>query len=504
MYIYLIFNLIIFITNSLLFYKFLHIFQLKNYNFKRYLRFFSKKYQLFILFSLILFIFELIFKNILFYIVGNIIFYILNIYFIKNLIKSSKTPLIFTKKLSRIGAISIIILFLLCLCKHGFLLVVILSPLLPSISNCLNIYDKIKNLQYTRLAQKKLKNHSIKIIAITGSNGKTSVKNILKKMLSTQHKVQATPLSYNTPLGIAKFINTELDLKTEYLILEYGARQKNDIKKLCKLYGADFGIVTTLSAQHIETFRSIESIFRAKKALPDFLQNKTCIFNLDNLYIKRMYNNKIGTRISVSTCQKADIYTSGIKIIDNSKTEFSLHIKNKSYHIKTKLLGKHNVLNICLATALAKHLNISNKNIISTIESLEPTEHRLSLIKTHINILDDSYNCSPASAKEALCVLKNFTGRKMVVTPGIIECGKSKYTINFNLGSQMAFCDFCVIVGNENKSAILEGIKKEIENSHFQPKILLSNSLEDAKQHFSNLNKSDTLLLLNDLPDDYH
>ena len=91
----------------------------------------------------------------------------------------------------------------------------------------------------------------------------------------------------------------------------------------------------------------------------------------------------------------------------------------------------------------------------------------------------------------------------MVVTPGIIECGKEKFNINFNLGKKLAYFDYIVIIGNENKQAISLGTKKEIEEKNLQSQIYFSQSLEESKQYFSKLNHGDTLLLLNDLPDDY-
>ena len=144
---------------------------------------------------------------------------------------------------------------------------------------------------------------------------------------------------------------------------------------------------------------------------------------------------------------------------------------------------------------MASFLGINTNNIILTINNLKPTKHRLELIETNINILDDTYNCSLSSAKEALWALKNFPGKKMIATPGIIECGKEKYNINFELGKLIAFCDYCIIIGNENKTAIFNGIKKAIlENTKtpIQPKTYCENSLENAKQHFSLLNSGDT------------
>lgn len=495
----------IFLTNSLFVHKLLHIYQLKDYNNIRYLKYFSLKQYIFIFFCFILLFFEIFIKNILFYIGVNIIFYILNLFYLKNLIKSKKTPLKFTRKMSRLYIFSIFILAITCLHKHSFLLIIILTFLSPILANFINIYDKIKNHHFIKLAQKKLKNSKVQIIAITGSNGKTSVKNILSKMLATQFKVQHTPASFNTPLGIAKFINTELKFDTDFVILEYGARHKNDIKKLCSLYGADYGIITTISPQHLESFHSVENVFKAKQELANHLQNKPCVFNTDNIYCLRMFNEKSGTKLSCSIHTQANTHATNIKV-ENKKMCFDLNLNNKIYNCETALLGKHNITNICLSSALASYLGISANNIISTIKTLEPVEHRLELITTHINILDDTYNCSLTSAKEALWVLKNFPGKKMVATPGIIDCGKEKYNINFELGKQIAFCDYCIIIGEENKIAIVNGIKKAVSENPKplkQPKTYCENSLEIAKQHFSKLNSGDTLLLLNDLPDDY-
>ena len=92
----------------------------------------------------------------------------------------------------------------------------------------------------------------------------------------------------------------------------------------------------------------------------------------------------------------------------------------------------------------------------------------------------------------------------MIATPGIIECGKEKYNINFNLGKQMSFCDYCIIVGTENQQAILDGINTaKTKNNKIAPQVFIVKNLEEAKQHFSKLQARDTLLLLNDLPDDY-
>ena len=494
-------NLIIFLTHSLLLHKYLHVYQLKSYNTVRYLRYFKNKKSCFLVFCLVFYFIVILINSAWLKLIIYTIFYILNLIFVKNFIKSEKTPLKFTKKLIRINILSILILSIMCLYKYAFLIIIILTPLVPILANTINIYDKLKAKIFISSARKKIKNSYVKIIAITGSNGKTSVKNILDKMLSKNYIVQATPASYNTPLGIAKFINEELKFSTEYLILEYGARRKGDIKKLCKLYGADYGIITTIAPQHLETFKSIENIFLEKNYLAKFLKNKPCIFNVDNLYCLRGFSNKTGNKTSCSIFSSANVCATDF-MFKNFKMEFNLNINSLSKNVSTNLLGEHNVSNICLAAALANNLYISQDDIISTISNLTPTPHRLNLIKSHINILDDSFNCSPASAKQALNILKEMPNKKMVVTPGIIEGGKSQYSINFNLGKNLAEFDYCIIVGETNKKALTEGIKNAgLSNTCI---VKHAQSLEHAKQYFALLKNSDSLLLLNDLPDDYN
>lgn len=493
-------NIVIFFTNSILLNKYLHAYQLKSYNSTRYFRYFKNKKSYFLALCLVFYILVLLIKPIRLYLLIYVVFYVLNLFYIKNFIKSKKTPLKFTKKLIRIEILSILILSIICLYKFAFLIIIAISPFTPIVANFINIYDKVKAKHFILTAQKKLQNSHAQIIVITGSNGKTSVKNILCEMLRKKYNVQATPASYNTPLGIAKFINEELKFSTEFLILEYGARRRGDIKKLCKLYGADYGIITTIAPQHLETFRTCENVYLEKTYLAKFLKNKQCVFNIDNLYCLRGYINKTENKLACSTNFVTNIYASDIKF-DDFKMKFNLHIDSHLATAYTKLLGDHNVSNICLAAALANYLDISADEIISTILTLNPSPHRLELIQTHINILDDSYNCSSLSAKQALTLLEKMPNKKMVATPGIIEGGKNQYLINYELGTNLAKFDFCIIIGETNRKALTYGIKNAGSTTCI---VKHAKSLDEAKQYFSLLKNNDSLLLLNDLPDDYN
>lgn len=477
--------------------KYLHLFQLKDYNNIRYLKFFKFKFYI-LIFNIFCIILIKNLKNIL-KIAIILLNIVINLIFNLNLIKNSKTPIKYTNKIKRLYLISIFLLLFFTFFIKIDLIFNVFIIFTPIFAKIINIYDEFKNIYFLNKARKKLKTYKTKIIAITGSNGKTSVKNILQQMLSCRYSVQASPKSFNTPLGLSLFINNELKRETEFAILEYGARHKNDIKKLCKIFGADYGILTSISSQHLESFKTLKNVTNTKNELPKFLKNKLCIFNLNNQICNTLFQKKSGKKIGINLNKKSNIFATDITI-KNFKTFFTINIKNQKFYVNTNLLGEHNVVNILLAFALAKYLKIDTKNLIEIIKNLQPVPHRLEYIKSHINILDDSYNCSLESAKNAIKVLSYCPNKKMIATPGIIEGGKDQYKINFKLGKLCTNIDYIIIIGNTNKKAILAGLKSLNSNS----KIFCVQSLEIAKSYFLKLNHDDTLLLLNDLPDDYN
>jgi len=495
-----VFNLVCIMLNIFYLEKTLHVFQRKDYRISRYFRFFTKKHVFFTFLCLFFVVLKIFFKNLLLNLVLDLSILIIQSLTVCSLINSNKTPLKYTSRIKRLYLISAILTSLSILTPYPTIISSLIVYIAPPVANLLNFYDKIKNKKFIKTASKKIKTSNIKIIAITGSNGKTSVKNILLKILSSTYKVLASPESYNTPIGIAKFINESHLENIDFLILEYGARQNGDIKTLCEIFGADFGIITTIAPQHLETFKNIENIKKTKNELADFLGNKLCIYNADNEHCHQLYLKKKQAKLEVSIRKKT--YYSATNIdIKNGTTNFLLNIGNSQNEVKTKLLGEHNIFNILLASTMAHAMNVSTKNIIKAIENLEPTPHRLQLIKSHINILDDTYNCSLDSATEALKVLSHFDGKKMVATPGIIEGGKNESFLNYKLGELCTFCDYVVIIGNHNKEAIYSGLKSA---NFSDKKICFAKNLDEAKQYFHLLSQNDTLLLLNDLPDEYN
>lgn len=508
----------IYLISLLYFFTCLHFYQWKGYYNLRYIKYIIKN-KLIIIINLI-FIFQII-VNILLKIINLNLFYVNLILFIINflflfifIINNKKIKFIFTFKLFRIFLIYIL---LHTLCYFNIYLtfaLLILTPLLITCIDLIDIYKYTLNYYYKTLAKNKLTlNKNLITIAITGSNGKTSIKEILNKLLSIKYKVITTQKNQNTLKGAIIAINKYLTNSTDVFVCEMGARQVGDIKQICNFVNPGLGVISSISPQHLETFKSIQNVYSTKNELPDFLENNYCVFNYDNNYCKQMYNEKLGDKSCISIKNKTNLYADNIKIV-NYITYFDIHYSNNIYPCHTKLLGEHNITNILLALDIALKLKVNINSCIQQIINLTPTHHRLEYIKSHIDIIDDSYNCSIDSAQCALKVLKQINKRKVVCTPGIIEGGKNQFELNTKLSNMLNnTCDILIIVGKTNRTALISKLSNfEIINypnqtytSSTKKCAYIVNTLNNAKLLFNKiLTSNDVLLLLNDLPDDYN
>lgn len=502
----------------------LHFFQWKSYFKLRYLKYLLKN-RLIIINNLILIIAIIsyfISTNFLFILFLHIFSLILLFCF---LFKKKKIKFIFTERLFRVFFINIFILFILTIIgKLVLIIYTILTPIGVVLCDLFDIKKLIIDNQFLNSATTRLEHNKPPIvIGITGSNGKTTTKEILAHILSAKFKVYTTHQNQNTLKGAILALNN-MPPNTEIFVCEMGARQVGDIKSICDFVGINIGIISSVSAQHLETFKTLENIYKTKKELPDHLQEKLCAFNLDNELSKKMFDEKNGEKLGISVKTTADIYASNI-LIQNFKTQFTLHYKGNTYTCETQLLGEHNVTNILLASSIALQLGISIPDLIKKIRTIPPTPHRLQYIKSHIDILDDTYNCSFDSATKALKVLATSTKHKVVCTPGIVEGGKKQFELNSKLSQLLNIADTLIIVGKTNKKSLKSNLnnfeKIEIKSKKIFGKLntekiyknIKSNTkkcayfvttLEIAKVLFSKiLNSNSILLLLNDLPDEY-
>jgi UDP-N-acetylmuramoyl-tripeptide--D-alanyl-D-alanine ligase len=433
-----------------------------------------------------------------------------------------KIKLVYTPRLKRL-IVTIILITVGVGFTFGFLtsdrlvviliLDVVLNLLVPVIIVLANLFlspvEKKINNYYLRLAHEKIKYVSPLVVGITGSYGKTSTKEILAHILEGYKSVLATPKSYNTLLGVTKVINTSLQKGHEVFIVEMGAYRPGEIADICELVKPTFGVITAIGPQHLERFKTIDNVARAKFELMAALpKTGVAVFNADDKYTKD-FLSKIPCEehflVSIADCPQAELLASNIKA---SEKGMAFLVENKlsgeSATFTTELLGYHNVLNILFASSIALRLGMKLRNIADKVSNLRPVTHRLQLIKlpNGVNVIDDAYNSNPVGAKSALDTLRLFSGRKIVVTPGFVELGEIQEDENYKLGLYASkICDMVVLVGEGQTASIFKGL---IESNFEDQKIKVVNSVKEGVEYINSfVQSSDTVLYLNDLPDVY-
>ncbi len=444
--------------------------------------------------------------------VAALLVIILYIHLIK---KPAKKKLVYTSRVKRLMATDIIILLIilaLALMLFGenavglfeFGLVLAIAPFILMLSNiCNGPAEKAVKNHYINEAKSMLRSaNGLKVIGVTGSYGKTSVKFFLGSLLSAKYNVLITPESYNTPMGVVKTIRESLKPSHEIFVCEMGARHVGDIKEICDIVNPTHGIITSIGPQHLETFHSMENIIKTKFELADAVNGKgKLLLNGDNEYIKS--NADKYEHIYYAADGSAAGYRAENIITDKDGTSFTVVTpsgERESY--QTKLIGAHNVINIVGAIAMCVELGISLSDLKLPVRRLKSVTHRLELIKKGaINIIDDAYNSNPSGAKSALNTLSMFDGLKILVTPGMVELGEKEYEYNKEFGKQAALCcDYIVLVGKKRAVPIADGVR---EQGFDEERLYIAESLSDAMSYVYAIRaeKEKYVLLENDLPD---
>ena len=399
-----------------------------------------------------------------------------------------KCPLKLTKRVLRMFAAEAIILILLCVYVESCFFVWLL-PLLTLVAwvACLPIDIAVAH-HYLKCACEKLNESNVTVIAITGSYGKTSVKD----MLSTLLVGSITPTgSCNTPLGIAAYINRTDLSQAKYLVLEFGARRRGDIAELCKLYKPQYGIVTGVCAQHLSTFKSLENIIATKRELVEHIpEDGFCVLNgMDEIateYVTagscKKYLSFDGLQISVQT---VDLHGTHLKVELDSSTEICL--PQISDYVKDTFA-------MCLQMVL--RLNQSLEDTLSRILTIKQTPHRMELVKgANCYILDDSYNASIVGVNSCMKTLERLNGTKVVITQGLVECGKERKAMNVQCGKLLgSVCNVAVVLGR-NAKYLAEGLQET------PCKVLHAKNLKHAVSLATQHVNGGILLFQNDLPD---
>lgn len=342
-------------------------------------------------------------------------------------------------------------------------------------------------------------------IGITGSWGKTSAKFMLETILSERYRVLVTPGSFNTSMGVTRVVRERLAPEHQVFIAEMGARHRGDIKLLCKLVRPRYGILTSVGPQHLETFRTQENILKEKfelaRAIP---QDGAMVFASDGGLNDSLYEkcacpkHLCGMRAEGMGLQARDIE------IGPWGSRFTMTDGGAEVRCETKVLGSHNIYNLLAAATMARLLGMDLETIARGARRIQPVEHRLQLLDTAggVTVIDDAFNANPVGARAALDVLRQFPGRRVIVTPGFVELGSEEAKYNRVLGEAMAeSVDVAVLVGRRHTAPIVEGLR---EKGFDDKNLHIFASLKEASAHLSTaMRPGDVVLYENDLPDNY-
>ena len=493
-----------------------HMFQLNSYRLERYARWFGSGHKH--IRSLIILALAVVgfFANSKFLPFSAIFMLVLAC---REFTSKYKTPIVYTMRVKRLMLTTLLLTAAALGITWTFVpaampcvaLLLIASPALMLAANIVNkpIEAAISRWYYNDAKRILRSMPDLTIIGITGSFGKTSTKNYLYRILSERYNVLMTPGNFNTTLGVVRTVREHLKPYHQIFIVEMGAKQRGDINEICDLVHPTIGIVTAVGEMHLETFHTVDNIFKTKFELIDALPaDGVGVINLDSEHIASRYGNKHNIVSYGVNSPKANYRATNIAY-SAAQTSFDIAINDTAREgYTTRLAGRGNILNLLAAIAVADRLNIPESLQKRAIRQIEQIEHRVSVKRAAggVTILDDAYNSNPTGAQMALEVLSGFEreqgGRRIVVTPGFVELGERQAALNRELGAQIAdACDIAIVVNRTNRQALLEGLS---DKGFPEEKIKIVDSLNEALAFLTiTLQRGDVVLYENDLPDSF-
>ena len=303
--------------------------------------------------------------------------------------------------------------------KNGASLVVSDDLEISKISDkIIYVNDTIKTLQ--ELANFHRKFINTKIIAITGSNGKTTSKELMLNVLSKRYKTIATKGNLNNHLGVPLTI-LSMSKETQIGIVEMGANHLKEIDFLCEIAEPDFGYITNFGNAHLEGFKSLDGVIKGKSELYDYLRinNKLIFYNSENKKQSNLINSYTNTF-------SYGFSTNSNCVINNSNSLNTVDVEYKNELIKSTIYGGYNFENICIAIAVGEYFDVGFEQIKKGIESYLPENNRSQITITDSNtVVLDAYNANPTSMKlaiESFC--KTSYTNKMIIVGDMFELGK--------------------------------------------------------------------------------
>ena len=358
------------------------------------------------------------------------------------------------------------------------------------------VKDSVEFLQ--NFAREWRKNLDIKVIGITGSNGKTTVKDMIYHLLSQKYKGKKTEGNYNNHIGLP-FTLLRAEKDDEFIILEMGMSGFGEIDLLGQIALPDINVITNIGESHLEFLKTKENVFLAKTEIIPYIKS-TLVINGDDEYLKNVKaeNVEVVRALNLGNNEfrekTSDFYYGDVHF-NESGTHFFLKYFGKicqstiEKNYKTNVLGEHNVLNLVMAIAVAKQFGMEDKIIGEAIKNIELTGMRFQIIENgNTTYINDAYNASPMSMKKSLETFSLiFNNRlKIMVLGDMLELGESELEIHRDLFDTIKNTNFDKLyLFGERMKSLFEKIKENMDNGNLE-----NENLKDKEfEYFDEKNK---------------
>lgn len=371
--------------------------------------------------------------------------------------------------------------------------------------------ESIVQRRFWREAHEKLQRLEPRVIGITGSFGKTSAKHILSHVLETASTGLATPGSVNTPMGIARIVREQLRPEHKYFIAEMGAYGPGSIDRLCQLAPPDIAVITAIGKAHYERFKTLDTVAAAKFELAEATVARGGKVIVTENVLEHGPAREFADRHPDAMIVCGSGETCDLRISAPSQTKDGLSVRltwqNEAYDLTVPIFGIHQVTNIALVFATACAYGAEPETVAIALKSTPQITHRFE-VKSGPNgaaLVDDAYNSNPegfASALEALDILVEPNGRRILATPGMVELGAAHEDEHKRLGEiAAAHVDTLLAIAPTRIESFVAAFE---QNAREDTETIRCESFAEANDWISEHAKAgDVVLLENDLPDLY-
>lgn len=347
---------------------------------------------------------------------------------------------------------------------------------------------------YQQISRSWRERFNIPVIAITGSTGKTTTKDLTAAAISALGEIQKTTANFNNEIGVPMTLLGITD-KSKAAVVEIGMRGLGQIESLAKYVKPTIAIVTNVNETHIEILGSIENIAKAKSELVESIQaGGTVILNADDKNVLAMKNLvKDGVKIITYGLENSADLTAENILIENNSTKFKLKYGGEIYDFEIPVTGRHNVSNALAAIAAAVSLGITIEKIRKGFSTMAKSKMRFETIRRDgVTIINDAYNASPASMRAAIqTVAEIYDGRKIAVLGDMLELGEISEKVHREIGAELVKNNFDTLITlGELGKFIADGAK----DSGMENIFVTSTHEEAAKKILSILREGDIIL----------